>query len=105
MQLAPSHTKDRSDFLVNSCKTLEPWARTSEGTAIQGNKCPGYLQIYYLTSFYCLHKQRPGVEDPELWAGLGKLWAGELQSLGQGVEQLETSQLFLWAVLVNVSRV
>lgn len=35
VQLAPSHTEDRSDFLVNSCKTLEPWARTSEGTAIQ----------------------------------------------------------------------
>ena len=40
-----------------------------------------------------------------LGQAVGKLWAGELQSLGQGVEQLETSQLFLWAGLVNVSRV
>lgn len=41
----PSHTEEGSNFLlVNSCKTLEPWARTSRGYSHTG-KCPGHLHI------------------------------------------------------------
>lgn len=70
-------------LLVNSCKTSEPWARTSEGTAKQGNAQDIYI-YKYLTSFHCLHEQRPGAEDPELRAGLWREscrgWDGEWNS-------------------------
>lgn len=99
-QLALAHAGDHSDFLVNSCKILEPWARTPESTATQGNAHGIYI-YKYLPSFHCLHEQRPSVENPELWAAFMR----ESHRAWEGVmELLETSNLFLWAFLVRVSR-
>lgn len=80
-KLAPPHREDGSNFSVNSRKTSEPWARTSEGTATQGNAHGIYMQKY-LTSLHCWHVQRPRVEDSELPAAL---WRKSCRAQGLGV--------------------
>lgn len=82
VSISATGTCSRRGPLRLPCQLLQNLG--APGQDFSGHSHTGKCSIYihkYLTSFYCLHEQRPRVENPELWVALWRescrAWEGE----------------------------